>query len=105
MSLESLDVRIQTADDAIEALQYAADKTPDLVLLDVIMPKMDGYKACTKLRRMMAPMKLPVIMLTAKDGTYNAIRAKLSGAATVINKPFNPEELRATVLRYLNVEK
>lgn len=105
MALERQNYNMRTADDGIEALQLIEGEAPDLVLLDVIMPKMDGYKVCSKIRKLLAPAKIPIIMLTAKDGTYNNIRAKLAGATTVVNKPFDPEELRQTIGKHLPVRQ
>lgn len=101
-ALSPLNVLCEMAVDGYEALRLAEDHRPDVVLLDVVMPGMDGYKVCSELReKFPGEPALPIVMLTAKDGTFSLIRGKLSGASNYITKPFDPEQLRLVVEGYL----
>lgn len=101
-ALAPLNVVCEQAADGYEALRLAEDNRPDVVLLDVVMPGMDGYKVCSELReKFPGEPALPIVMLTAKDGTFSLIRGKLSGASNYITKPFDAEQLRLVVEGYL----
>lgn len=103
-ALSPIDIplQIELADDGIEGIRRAEENQPDLVILDVVMPGLDGYKTCARLRKMTAPLQIPIIMLTAKDGTFSLIKGKLAGATNYITKPFEPDELRRIVREHLS---
>jgi twitching motility two-component system response regulator PilG len=101
MALQELGLDMETADDGYEAIQLAEANHPDIVVLDVIMPRLDGYKTCARLRKIL-PESTPILMLTAKDGTFNFLRGKMAGATAYLTKPFEPDELRKTVKDYLD---
>jgi DNA-binding response OmpR family regulator len=84
---------VLTANDGLETVQMAELEQPDLVLLDVRMPRMTGYEACRRLRSMPATEHIPVVFLSAK-GQESEIHAGLeSGAVEYLLKPFAPSEL------------
>jgi DNA-binding response OmpR family regulator len=84
---------VVTANDGLEAVKLAESTQPDLVLLDVRMPHMNGYEACQQLRSMPATEHIPVVFLSAK-GQESEINAGLqSGAVEYLLKPFAPAEL------------
>ncbi len=85
------------AADGPTALQLAAETPPDLVLLDVMMPGMDGYEVCRRLRADARLAEVPVIMVTAFDDQASRLTGIGSGADDFITKPFNRAELRARV--------
>ncbi|MGH7456017.1 MAG: response regulator, partial [bacterium] len=88
-----------------EALR-AMDKTKfDLVLLDVMMPRMSGYEVCQRLRQKYLPAELPVIMVTAKDQVQDLIEGLSSGANDYLAKPFSKDELLARIKTHLNLLK
>ncbi|CAN5481778.1 hypothetical protein BH09SUM1_BH09SUM1_31080 [soil metagenome] len=105
MALSGLNVDIDLADSGEQALEIAAKRKPDLVILDIIMPGMDGYKTCEALRKMLAPARVPVIMLTSKEGALNSLRGRMAGATAYLTKPFEDEELRKAVRDNLRLEK
>ncbi|MEA3193782.1 MAG: formate hydrogenlyase transcriptional activator [Betaproteobacteria bacterium] len=80
-----------------EALVAAASARPDLVLLDVMMPGLDGYAVCKRLKENEASRDIPVIFLTALTETFEKVRAFKAGAVDYVTKPFQPEELLARV--------
>ncbi|NNF65182.1 MAG: response regulator [Acidimicrobiia bacterium] len=102
MNLELEGFEAQTAEGGLEGLAIAKSKPPDLVLLDVMMPEMDGLTALRKLRNSPATASVPVIVLTAKALAEDRVRGLDLGADDYITKPFDLEELMArirTVLR------
>jgi DNA-binding response OmpR family regulator len=88
--LSSQDFEVLTASDGREALDAVRDSTPDLILLDIMMPNMDGYQFITQLRR---TSDLPVIMITAKQQEADLIHGFDLGADDYITKPFKMREL------------
>ena len=93
--------QVATARDGAEALARMAAETPDLVLLDVMMPGPDGFEVCERLRADGATRDIPVIFLTALDGTFDKVRAFSVGAVDYVTKPFRSEELLARVGTHL----
>jgi DNA-binding response OmpR family regulator len=82
-----------TASRGEEALQKVEDLTPDIILLDVMMPGMDGFEVLRKLRESSKTVQLPVIMLTAKGQDMDILTGYQLGAASYMTKPFNLTEL------------
>lgn len=82
------------APDAIEALDILRNTTIDLIILDIMLPKMDGIEACLKIREQ---YQMPIIFLSAKDEDIDKIQGLMSGAEDYITKPFNPLELMARI--------
>lgn len=83
------------ANDGKTALEYAAQVIPDLILLDVMMPDMDGYEVCRRIRNTPLLAEVPIIMVTALDDRESRIDGILAGADDFITKPVDPVELRA----------
>jgi DNA-binding response OmpR family regulator len=90
-----------TAKDGIEALQKIHDESPDLVLLDVMMPKMDGYEVCREVKANPETKQIPIIMLSAKTDTASKEKGYQLGAADYVVKPINPSEILNKVKEYL----
>lgn len=87
-------LKTQTAGDALEALKWLEEDEFDLIILDIMMPKMDGIEACMKIRE---ERHMPIIMLSAKSENIDKIQGLASGADDYITKPFNSMELMARV--------
>lgn len=83
-----------TATNGREALQKAREERPDLIMLDIMMPYMDGFEVCRELKADAATRDIPVIMLTAKSQQVDIQKGKESGADDYITKPFRPSTLR-----------
>jgi DNA-binding response OmpR family regulator len=88
---------VVTAKDGLEAVQQAEAVMPDLVLLDVRMPRMNGYEACQRLQSMPATQNIPVVFLSAKGQESEINEGLNSGAVEYLLKPFAPAELVAQV--------
>jgi two-component system, OmpR family, KDP operon response regulator KdpE len=103
MNLELEGFRVSEAGDGLEALDRVRDDLPDLVLLDVMMPKMDGFETLERLREISS---VPVIMLTVRGDEEDRIRGLELGADDYVTKPFSPRELSSRIRAVLRrVEK
>jgi twitching motility two-component system response regulator PilG len=83
--------QVMEAADGLEALSKISEERPDLIMLDVILPKMDGYKILSIIKNNKEFREIPVIMLTSKDGFINKMKGKMAGAAAYLTKPFDPD--------------
>lgn len=99
VNLERHGYEVVTASDGKDALEKVASEKPDLVVLDVMMPYMDGFEVLQTLRKNPETRDLPVIMLTAKAQDADVFRGWQSGADLYLTKPFNPMELISFVKR------
>lgn len=96
-NLEKQGFRVEEATDGQEAMVRIAETTPDLVLLDWMLPVMSGIEVCRQIRRRPETRELPVIMLTARTEDQDAVRALNTGADDYITKPFGIEALMARI--------
>lgn len=101
VNLEKEGYNVVTAFDGKEGLEKVASEKPDLLVLDVMMPYMDGFEVLKHLRREQATEGLPVIMLTAKAQDKDVFEGFHYGADMYLTKPFNPKELISFVKRIL----
>ncbi|MCK5069047.1 MAG: response regulator [Desulfocapsa sp.] len=92
---------IVTAVDGVDALQKVISFKPDLVLLDVVMPKMDGFQVCRKLKAFPKTKHIPVILLTSKSQKVDKFWGKKQGADMYLTKPFDKENLLDAVRKSL----
>jgi len=98
--------RIQVAGDGARALEIIQGPTPpDLVLLDVVMPGMDGYEVCRRIKSTPAGRRIPVMFVTVVDDTRDKVRGFALGAADYITKPFDIDEVRARVRAHLELAR
>ena len=100
-SLQMHDYEIVTAMDGEEALQKILTYKPDLVVLDVVMPKMDGFQVCRKMKASLETQHILVIMLTSKDQKADEFWGKKQGADIYLTKPFNEARLLDAVTKSL----
>lgn len=99
--LEKSGHNVVCANDGIEALEALKDGLPDLILLDITMPRMDGYEVCRQIRSDPAARDLPVVMISGKDGFFDKVRGRMAGTTGYITKPFGPETLMKALETYL----
>lgn len=88
---------VVTAADGFEALGVVVDQQPDLIFIDIMMPRLDGYQACALIKANPAYASTPVIMLSSKDGLFDRARGRIAGSDDYLTKPFTKDELIATV--------
>lgn len=95
--LERSGYAVIVARDGEEALELAAKELPDLAVLDVMMPKVDGFEVTRRLRAEEATSRIPIILLTARSQDADVQQGFEAGADDYLRKPFSPDELRARV--------
>lgn len=95
---------VQTAEDGFEALGKILGFRPDLVFLDIMMPRLDGYHTCVLIKGNSNLRHIPVVMLSSKDGLFDRAKGRLVGAELYLSKPFTGEELLQAVQRHLSPE-
>ena len=95
--LVSAGCEVFTSENGFDALTQIADRHPDLILLDAIMPRLDGYKTCSLIKSNDKYRQIPIIMLSAKDSLFDRMRARLAGANDYLTKPFFKETLLQAV--------
>jgi DNA-binding response OmpR family regulator len=101
-NLEKAHYRVVTAQDGLEAIQLAQSEKPDLLILDLMLPKLDGFEVC---RRIRAESNVPIIMLTARDEEVDRVVGLELGADDYVVKPFSTRELIARVKSVLRRTK
>ena len=102
--LRDLDCRIAFATGGKQALGMLDELTPDLILLDILMPDMNGLDVCKQLKASESTKSIPVIFLTAKDDQQDVVQGLRAGAVDYVTKPFNADELRARVSTHLELK-
>ncbi|MEL6468727.1 MAG: response regulator [Cyanobacteria bacterium J06623_4] len=96
---------VRRAPDGAMALSNVPRFQPDLILLDIMMPEMDGYTVCQKIKADPQSCDTPIIFLSALDLTFDKVKAFEVGAADYINKPFHPAEVLARVKNQLRIRE
>ncbi len=101
MTLQREHIKVITAADGLSALTSVADNMPALILLDIQLPRMDGYHICHVIRKNLQFRQIPIIMLSGKDGLFDKMRGRLAGSTEYLTKPFDSAELVRTVKKHL----
>ena len=86
-----------TAVDGFDALSKIADHHPDIIFVDIMMPRLDGYQTCSLIKNNQVFKDTPVIMLSSKDGLFDRARGRLVGSEQYLTKPFTKEELLGAI--------
>jgi len=84
---------VLTAADGFEAMSMITDNHPDIIFVDIMMPRLDGYQTCSLIKNNRHFRDTPVVMLSSKDGLFDRARGRIAGSDQHINKPFSKEEL------------
>jgi twitching motility two-component system response regulator PilG len=95
---EGFDVIV--ANDGFEALSLVVDHRPDLIFLDIMMPRLDGYQTCALIKHHRVFRNTPVVMLSSKDGLFDRARGRVVGSDHYITKPFTRDELLSAIGQY-----
>jgi len=91
-----------TAVDGFDALAKIADHKPDLIFVDIMMPRLDGYQTCSLIKHNKLFRATPVIMLSSKDGLFDRARGRLVGSEQYLTKPFTKDELLGAITSHIN---
>jgi len=88
---------VYTAVDGFDALAKIADHQPDVIFVDIMMPRLDGYQTCSLIKHNKTYRNTPVIMLSSKDGLFDRARGRIVGSEQYLTKPFTKDELLGAI--------
>jgi len=92
---------VYTAVDGFDALSKIADHQPDIVFVDIMMPRLDGYQTCALIKKNAKFHPTPVVMLSSKDGLFDRARGRMVGSDQYLTKPFTKESLLKAVANHV----
>ena len=93
---------VVTATDGFEALAKIADQRPQIIFVDIMMPRLDGYQTCALIKNNQVFKHTPVIMLSSKDGLFDKARGRIVGSEQYLTIPFTREELLDAIRKHVN---
>ncbi len=93
---------VVTANDGFEALAKIAEHRPDLIFVDIMMPRLDGYQTCALIKNNRLFKSTPVIMLSSKDSIFDKARGKIVGSEKYLTKPFTKDDLLGAIAEHSN---
>ena len=93
---------VVTATDGFEALAKIADEKPDIIFVDIMMPRLDGYQTCALIKNNQVFKQTPVIMLSSKDGLFDRARGRIVGSDQYLTKPFTKDELLGAIREHVH---
>lgn len=99
--LEAAGCEVILAEDGFDALAKIADQHPQVIFVDVMMPRLDGYQTCALIKRNAKFKSTPVIMLSSKDGLFDRARGRMAGSDQYLTKPFTQDSLIEAVNNYI----
>lgn len=100
--LKQIGCEVILAEDGFDALSKIASEMPDLIFVDIMMPRLDGYQTCSLIKRNSRFKSTPVIMLSSKDGVFDRARGRMVGSDQYLTKPFTQESLVEAVRTYVS---
>jgi twitching motility two-component system response regulator PilG len=100
--LKKAGCEVITANDGFEALSKIADHRPDLIFVDIMMPRLDGYQTTALIKNNKVFKTTPVIMLSSKDGLFDRARGRIVGSEQYLTKPFTKEELLGAIRKHVH---
>lgn len=95
--LKKAGCEVITATDGFEALSKITDQNPDVIFIDIMMPRLDGYQTCALIKNNQLYKNTPVILLTSKDGLFDRARGRIVGSDQYLTKPFTKDELLGAI--------
>jgi len=102
MFLRQAGYEVFLAEDGFDALAKISDHEPQVIFVDIMMPRLDGYQTCALIKQNPTLRSTPVIMLSSKDGIFDRARGRLAGSDRYLTKPFTREGLIAAVTEHIN---
>ena len=103
--LKKAGYEVITATDGFESLSRIVDHGPDIIFVDIMMPRLDGYQTCALIKRNALFKKTPVIMLSSKDGLFDRARGRIVGSDQYLTKPFTRDEMLGAIEHHLGPRK
>ena len=100
--LKKVGCDVITASDGFEALSKIADTQPDIIFVDIMMPRLDGYQTTALIKNNKVFKTTPVVMLSSKDGLFDRARGRIVGSEQYLTKPFTKEELLGAIKDLVN---
>ena len=95
---------VVTAVDGFEALSKISDHQPQIIFVDIMMPRLDGYQTCALIKNNQTYKSTPVVMLSSKDGLFDKARGRIVGSEEYLTKPFTREELLGAIRRHVDTK-
>lgn len=95
--------QVVSAVDGFDALSKIVDSNPDIIFVDIMMPRLDGYQTCALIKNNQNYQNVPVIMLSSKDGLFDQAKGKIVGSEQYLTKPFSKEELFEAINNHVAV--
>ena len=92
-----------SAEDGFAALSIIAERLPDLIFIDVMMPRLDGYQVCSLIKDNAELSKTPVVMLSSKDSVFDRAKGRIAGSDEYLTKPFTKDTLLAAVKNHVHI--
>ena len=99
--LKKVGCEVITATDGFEALAKVADHHPDIIFVDIMMPRLDGYQTTALIKNNKVFKRTPVIMLSSKDGLFDRARGRIVGSEQYLTKPFTKDELLGAIRKHV----
>jgi len=99
--LKKAGCEVLSATDGFESLSKVMEYQPNIIFVDIMMPRLDGYQTCALIKNNQAFKKIPIVMLSSKDGLFERARSRIVGAEHYMTKPFTREELLSTIKTYV----
>jgi len=99
--LKKAGCEVYTAADGFEALGRIVDDRPDVIFVDIMMPRLDGYQTCALIKNNAELRHTPVIMLSSKDGLFDRAKGRIVGAEQYLTKPFTRDEILGAIRRHI----
>ena len=100
--LKKAGYEVLTASDGFEAMSMITDNQPDIIFVDIMMPRLDGYQTCQLIKNNKRFRGTPVIMLSSKDGLFDRARGRIAGSQEHVSKPFTQEELVDVITEHVH---
>jgi twitching motility two-component system response regulator PilG len=95
--LKKAGCEVVTVTDGFEALSAVVEFKPDLIFMDIMMPRLDGYQACALIKHNASFRRVPIVMLSSKDGIFDKAKGRVVGSEEYLTKPFTREELLGAI--------
>ncbi len=99
--LQKAGCEVITADNGFEALPIISGQHPDIMFIDIMMPRLDGYQTCALVKNNPKYRDIPIIMLSSKDGLFDRAKGKVVGAEQYLTKPFTRDDLLGAIRTHL----